>query len=140
MPIVRLSHFTRQRLRSEPHALFVFGDNLARKGFGGQAKECRGEPNAVGIPTKKSPAMRDDAFFSDKDFAHAKSVIDQEFGRLARHLAEGGVVVLPTAGLGTGLAQLPSRAPRIHDYILRCIQRCEEISQAVSNTPSRSPS
>jgi len=46
-------HITRQMLRAEPGTLWVFGDNLQRKGLGGQAKEMRGEPNAIGIPTKK---------------------------------------------------------------------------------------
>lgn len=37
-------HITRAMLRAEPEKLFVFGDNFVRTGFGGQAKEMRGEP------------------------------------------------------------------------------------------------
>ncbi|KKL05458.1 hypothetical protein LCGC14_2605850, partial [marine sediment metagenome] len=50
-------HITRQMLRDEPDTLFVFGDNMQRRGLGGQAFAMRGEPNAVGIPTKIFPSM-----------------------------------------------------------------------------------
>lgn len=59
---------TRQDLRDEPDKIFLFGDNLKRAGYGGQAKEMRGEKNAVGIPTKKAPNNREESFFTDKEF------------------------------------------------------------------------
>lgn len=46
---------TRADVRANPDKIFIFGDNLAGRGFGGQAKEMRGEENAVGVPTKKLP-------------------------------------------------------------------------------------
>ncbi len=69
MPIIREPRITRQMVREHPDRLFVFGDNLARVGYGGQAREMRDEPNAVGIPTKKLPTMTEGAFFSDADVA-----------------------------------------------------------------------
>ncbi|MCJ2128459.1 hypothetical protein [Methylobacterium sp. E-045] len=106
---------TRAMLRAEPDTLFVFGDNLLRKGLGGQAKEMRGEPNAVGIPTKREPTMRPAAFFSDNrssevEFIHAS---EPDIARLRAHLMKGGTVVLPEDGIGTGLADLERRSPRI---------------------------
>lgn len=59
---------TRQMLRDEPEKLFVFGDNFGRVGFGGQAKEMRGEPNAVGVLTKRFPSMVHAAFLTDDDY------------------------------------------------------------------------
>jgi hypothetical protein len=60
---------TRASCRANPDKTFLFGDNAIHAGFGGQAaKEMRGEPNAIGIPTKFYPNMRDDSFFTDKDF------------------------------------------------------------------------
>tara|TARA_R110002072_G_scaffold251266_2_gene410131 strand:- start:18546 stop:18914 length:369 start_codon:yes stop_codon:yes gene_type:complete len=100
----------RQMLREEPDALFVFGDNLARRGFGGQAKEMRGEPNAVGIPTKKLPSMREGSFFTDSDLPTWRMHVAPAFERLRNH---PGRIVWPTDGLGTGLAQLQHRAPAI---------------------------
>lgn len=108
---------TRDMLRAEPGTLFVFGDNLLRVGLGGQAKEMRGEPNAVGIPTKKAPRNSDDAFFSDEDFDTVKPELDAAFAVLEQHLSAGGRVVWPSDGVGTGFAALPSRAPAIWSYL-----------------------
>lgn len=105
---------TRDMLRLETDALFVFGDNMLGKGFGGQAKEMRGEPNAVGIPTKWEPHNRSCAFFSDEDLPNVIQSIDAAFERLSHH---AGVIVWPKDNIGTGLANLPSRAPRIMAYI-----------------------
>jgi hypothetical protein len=50
--VIRLKHITREMVRADPSTVFVFGDNMARNGLAGQAKEMRGEPNAIGVPTK----------------------------------------------------------------------------------------
>ena len=47
--------------------VFVFGDNMERCGFGGQAAAMRGEPNAVGVPTKWAPGSAPADFFCDDD-------------------------------------------------------------------------
>lgn len=108
---------TRAMMRAEPGTLFAFGDNIGRKDNGGQAREMRGEPNAVGIPTKWLPSMSAEAFFTDADFDRVRSAIEVPLGRLAQHLANGGHVVWPEDGIGTGLAELATRAPRIFAYI-----------------------
>ena len=115
--VISMPVITRQDLQNNPQALFVFGDNMKRSGMGGQAKEMRGEPNAVGIPTKKSPAMTANAFFSDADFDRAKVEIDKEFHRLEEHVRKGGVVVYPQDGIGTGRAKLKEKAPKIAEYL-----------------------
>lgn len=51
--IERMRHISRAYVRANRDKLFLFGDNLERRGFGGQAAAMRAEPNAVGIPTKK---------------------------------------------------------------------------------------
>ena len=104
---------TRDMLRAEAATLFVFGDNLMRQGLGGQAKEMRGEPNAVGIPTKRTPGMREIDFFTDDDYAIAQGPIEKAFDRLNEHALAGGEIVWPANGVGTGLAQLEKRAPAI---------------------------
>ncbi|WP_398480907.1 hypothetical protein [Tardiphaga sp.] len=111
-------YITRDVLRSDPNTLFVFGDNMKELGFGGQAREMRGEPNAVGIPTKWEPSNEPKAFLCDHDFPGAcKQRIDDRFMRLVDHLIKGGDVVWLEAGIGTGLADLRNRAPRIWEYI-----------------------
>lgn len=112
-------------LRDNPGTLFVFGDNMERVGLGGQAKEMRGEPNAVGIPTKWGPSTKPGAYFKDADFPHVQDEIDKGFDRLVRHVNNGGTVVWPEDGIGTGLADLPRKAPKIYAYLQ---SRLEELS------------
>ena len=108
---------TRQMLQSNPRTLFVFGDNMLRQGLGGQAKEMRGEPNAVGIPTKHFASMTESAFFRDSDVGYALPQIYAAFVRLTAHAMAGGEIVWPADGIGTGLAQLEQRSPKIWQLI-----------------------
>jgi len=110
-------YITRAMVKAEPNTLFVFGDNIARIGKGGQAKELRGEPNAVGIPTKFYPAKDESSYFSDGCLEEVQRPIALALTRLFMHAARGGDVVWPADGIGTGLAELPQRAPLIWDYI-----------------------
>lgn len=111
-----MEFITRKFVRANTNKIFLFGDNLLGRGYGGQARAMRGEPNAVGIPTKKKPTDRPDAFFSDAEFEQNKAAIDRAFARLNGYSA-GTEVVIPAAGLGTGLANLPDMAPRTLEYL-----------------------
>lgn len=116
--VVRRDFITRSDVRADHgRAVFVFGDNMQRRGLGGQAREMRGEPNTIGVPTKRAPDMRPESFFSDADFDDVRPSIDAAFNKIRRELERGLDVVIPAGGLGTGLADLPRRAPRIHRYI-----------------------
>lgn len=112
-----LTLITRDMLRTDPEARFVFGDNLQRRGLGGQAKEMRGEPNAIGVVTKKAPALADYAFFTDAD-DWAIEEIDKDIDKVVAALAEGRTVYVPKDGIGTGLASLRTRAPNLHRHIV----------------------
>ena len=107
-------HVLRRQLMNERGKLFVFGDNLARRGYGGQAKEMRGEPNAVGIPTKRAPSMVASAFLRDADVSEWAMAASFDIERLCNH---DGPIVWPSAGIGTGLARLRESAPEIHRRI-----------------------
>jgi len=111
------AYISRKMLLQNIDKLFVFGDNMARAGYGGQAKQMRGCLNAVGIPTKWRPATDLGAYFRDDDFMMVKPRIDVEFDRLEGFLQRGGTVVWPEAGIGTGRAKLYERAPKIAGYI-----------------------
>ena len=130
MPIIKSKWTVRADLRNNPEHLFVFGDNMVRKGFGGQAMEMRGEPNAIGVPTKWAPSMSPSAFLTEADLERVKPEIDKAFERLRAHLAGGGTVVLPRDGIGTGLAQLESRAPTIAALIQAHIEALEAVAKA----------
>lgn len=104
-------------VRARPEALFVFGDNMLRQGFGGQAAAMRGKANSIGIPTKWAPSNSRSSFFRDSDLPLVKAEIDKGFDSIEEALRVGGLVVWPRDGIGTGLAQLPKCAPVIHSYI-----------------------
>ena len=116
--VVQMKWITRSFVREHRNHIFVFGDNLARRGFGGQAAQMRAEPNAIGIPTKKLPSNVEEAFFTDAEFGQNKAAIDRAFERLYRMSSTPEqVVVVPGDGLGTGRAQLDKRAPQTFAYL-----------------------
>jgi hypothetical protein len=125
--IIIMQRYNRSTIRTMADTLFVFGDNLARLGYGGQAAEARGEPNSVGIPTKYSPSR---CFDDDEEsFNAAKEPIKNAFVLLAQHLRAGHDIVWPLDGVGTGLARLPECAPQIFEGI----ERCREVLFSMAN-------
>ncbi len=116
-------HITRAYVKENLETIFLFGDNMQRTGFGGQAREMRGEPNALGVPTKWSPYTADPAYFSDSDFTKVRKYIDFPFDVAIAWLTTGGSVCIPTDGFGTGLAKLEQKAPSIKEYIDFYIQQ-----------------
>lgn len=126
MPVEYRKFILREHLRKEPEKLFVFGDNLERKGFGGQAKEMRGEPNAVGIPTKRKPTMNPDAFFNDspEDYREWSNHSFKDLNKLWSHSLHGGTIVWPEAGIGTGRAKLKETSPT---YIWETLEYQREV-------------
>lgn len=55
-------------LDSNPNAIFVFGDNLHRVGYGGAAK-LRDHPQTYGFITKKAPDNLDESFYRPESYA-----------------------------------------------------------------------
>ena len=109
-------YITRQFVQSHPDKIYVFGDNLQRKGLGGQARELRGEPNAYGVPTKKSPSMTPTAFFTDTEYLENITAIELAISKIP--LDDRDIIVLP---IGTGRAQLPTRAPKTYKYLIKAL-------------------
>jgi len=117
--IIYQKWITRSDLQKNPDMFYLFGDNNARKGYGGQAKEMRGEPNAIGIRTKWLPSNDPLSFFYDDQLVEkdtAGMIID-DFLEAISIIKEGGVVVIPSDGLGTGLSRLPEVAPKTHKLV-----------------------
>lgn len=109
-----VDRFSVAELRAHPDTLYIFGDNLAERGMRGQAV-IRGQLNAMGIPTKKAPSMRDSAFFDDIQLEFNVLRIEEAIVQIERRVANDENikrVVFPADGLGTGLAQLATRAPK----------------------------
>lgn len=110
----------REDLRNNPGVVYLFGDNCKRIGLGGQAKEMRGEPNAIGIVTKLTPWL----FMSDDIYDYNVHEISLDFNEVYKAIdAETGkIVVIPADGIGTGLADLKNKAPRTYEYLQQCLE------------------
>lgn len=134
MPLIRQPGIIiRGDLQRAPRTLWVFGDNMLRQGMGGQAKEMRGEPNAVGVPTKWAPGTSDDDYFNPGDLYDLKVSrrFAEEFAVIAKFIEMGLDVCLPEAGVGTGLAKLEKRAPNILAFIDTFFCKMDELSERV---------
>lgn len=104
---------TRDKIRQNPDVLYLFGDNLIGKGLGGQAKEMRGEPNCIGIVTKKYPSMKEESFFTDNDWKLFMETYIERMDILQKMIDTGKYRALVIPTLGAGLAKLPEKAPII---------------------------
>jgi hypothetical protein len=109
--------FTTEEIRANPDKIYVFGDNCERKGTGGQAKPCRGEPNTIGIRTKAKPKEFVDSYWYDATLAMNILLAMDDFLDVIDALEEGKTVVFPADGFGTGLAKLSENAPKTLDFI-----------------------
>lgn len=105
--------YVRSHIQLVPNILVLFGDNFSRTGLGGQAKECRGEPNCMGIPTKWRPLRIESAYFRDSDLLTVEPYITSIFTLAINQLRARKDVAYPSEGVGTGLAELSARAPSI---------------------------
>lgn len=101
-------------LKKNPNKIFVFGDNLKRKGEVGQAI-IRGKENAYGIVTKKSPSTKSSSYFTDKELEQNKKVIDKDIEKIKSDGRK--IIVFPQDGLGTGLDKLKKKAPKTYEYL-----------------------
>ena len=117
MPVILQYRIYRSDLELNPDVYYCFGDNDERVGMGGQAKECRGERNAIGIRTKKTPGVDESAYYTDDEMAENIKKISEDFAAVLDLLVAGKTVVIPTEGFGTGLAELKERAPRTLKHI-----------------------
>jgi hypothetical protein len=106
---------TRQDLRDNRDKTYIFGDNVQRSGFAGQAKEMRGEPNAIGVVTKWAPSMAARAFFDDT--AACKILVERDLLKVQQAMDHGRTLVVPADGIGTGLSRLPQYAPNLDRFI-----------------------
>ncbi len=131
MPILYQKFINREDLRKNPTVLYLFGDNDERAGIGrnNQATEMRGEPNAVGVRTKRAPRGDADAFWSDRDFERNCAKIEEDLTRAKAHLRRGGILVIPLDGIGTGFAQMEKRCPKTFNVLRQSLDSLHVIDQ-----------
>lgn len=122
MPVRFQKWITRQDLQSNPDTYYVFGDNGQGVGLGGQAKEMRGEPNAIGVPTKWAPGMEEYDFFHDTSLG-AALLMNDGLRRIKMLIDDGHTIIFPSDGLGTGLSMLPVKAPGLYKQLYDTVER-----------------
>ena len=125
---------TRRMVKAElGQSIFVFGDNMLHIGYGGQAKEMRGELNAIGIPTKRRPAMNPEDFFSDRP--EELAAVCRAIHSITERVQQGQNIVWPTHGIGTGFARIHEKSPKIAAFL----QSFEEVLFAVMTIDKPKP-
>lgn len=127
-----MKHIKRDFVQNNRDHLFIFGDNLQRVGWGGQAAEMRGEWNCVGIATKHSITHSyPQDYFLSKDLNEVETIINLEFDCLRSFIERSKVLtkdsweaesrfkylVWPEDGIGTGLSRLPELCPEAMKFI-----------------------
>lgn len=117
MTVIFKEFITRDYIKENPNMFFVFGDNDERNGYGGQAKEMRGEPNSIGVRTKHRPSNSSTAYYTDDTYAENCRKIKEDLDTVVYKLEAGFITVFPTNGIGTGLSGLENRAPRTYKYL-----------------------
>lgn len=112
--------YTINTVKKYDNCIFVFGDNIkdAETGYVPTSTQAviRGCENAYGIPTKRNRGTCKSAYFSDDDLDEFKALVDKCIADL-KALSEQYNIVLPVAGIGTGKAHLPERAPECYEYL-----------------------
>lgn len=121
-----MNFITREIMQANPNKIFVFGDNDERRGHGGQAKEMRGEPNAIGIRTKKEAAHNPEtSYYTDSEYQENVKKILLDVKLVMDEMKKGKTIVFPSDGIGTGLAKLSENAPRTLGFIKGIIKQLE---------------
>jgi hypothetical protein len=107
-----LPWITRDMVIERPAERFVFGDNIQRIGYGGQAGAMRGAPNAIGIATLYAPGRP-----YRPGCEQALDAVVFDLRRVSAALMAGRIVNVPADGVGTGIAALHIHAPDLHRLI-----------------------
>lgn len=120
MPM-RLFHgfYSPQACHDEPDATFIYGDNFKRYGrgkFAGQAI-IRDMPNVLGLAVKHEPKRDPGSYLSNDDIDLFIKELHAVHEVIAPKLRSGATVYWPADGLGTGLAEMPRRAPLLYQKL-----------------------
>ena len=105
--------YTPELVKTNKDCLFVFGDNILKKGHGGQAI-IRDFSNTFGIPTKNTPSRDYTAYFGD--YIQEERAVMKAIEKLVdiKNSGQYRKICFPKHGLGTGLAHMKSKSPYIY--------------------------
>lgn len=87
-------------LDTNPNAIFVFGDNLLKTGYGGAAL-LRDHPQSIGFITKKYPDNKDTSFYRPEEY---ESLFREQLNLLKEMIQSNQDKIFYISQLGAGLA------------------------------------
>ncbi len=124
-------YWTLNNVKERHDYIFIFGDNDIENGTGGQAT-IRGQPNAMGIPTTKTP----DVHYTDAEYLDNVKKIKASICKIKCVLKSGefNKVVFSSGGLGTDIAQLKEHAPFT---FAKLNQLVDELKKYITSLPQK---
>lgn len=108
--------WTLEDVRNSKGKIFIYGDNDARFGKGGQSI-IRDEPNTIGIRTKKLPYSDDNSYYNDLEFEENKNKIIEDIDNILLQSLLGKIIVFSNGGYGTDRAKLQEKAPKTFQFL-----------------------
>lgn len=132
-------NWTREEVAKQKDKVFLFGDNTDDRTNTHHVPTStqaviRGLDNAIGIDTKKNRGTKESSYFTDEDFDEFKTQVDEAIDKAIK---SGKTIVIPKDGIGTGRAQLKTRAPKLYEYLnnkLKALRTGMEESQSSEDT------
>lgn len=91
---------TEEFLNDSKRAIFVFGDNTLRQGYGGAAA-LRDHPQSYGFITKKYPDNHDNSFYRPNEYS---AIFFDELVKLREFIQDEPFKTFYISQLGAGLA------------------------------------
>lgn len=133
--------YNRQEVAENTDKVYLFGDNIKDAVDAANGNPhipiktqavIRGLDNAIGIPTKRNREHYADSYFgnTDDDFNLFKKGVDEAIAKARQAIAEGKQVIIPAEGIGTGAAQLQTKAPRLFEYLQTELNKLEQEANA----------
>ena len=122
MPVFDIPMVTRDRVRAGKLFLFAFDDDEMRQTESGLAGQCRGEPNAIGVRTRRAAGNEVASAWRDEDLLRNQAKLDEDFAILISWVEAGGPVFLPKAGLGMLQPRLVDTAPRTFLFLQKKVK------------------
>ena len=127
--------WTRKDVEKDKDKVYLFGDNTDDRTRTKHIPKktqavIRGLANAIGIDTKKDRKTNKSSYLSDKDFDWFKNHVDEQ---IQKAKDTGKTIVLPEDGLGTGAAQLETKAPKLFAYLN---EKLAELEQGTTTSPT----
>lgn len=108
--------FTKALAISNPEAIYVFADNVAKQGTVGNSS-VRGLDNAFGLFFKKDMNRVESSYYTNAETGDFSTMFDDQLQQLKNMIAEGKQIIFPKDLISTPeLADFKKNSPDVFDY------------------------